>query len=283
MRFGEQVKIGVTIHATDTGADPVEVGVEAEARGFHSYYLPEHTHIPVSRETPAPTGDVELAEEYKRTPDPYVVLAAVASRTSEIRIGTGVGLVAQHDPIVLAKTIATLDRLSGGRFDAGIGYGWNREEMADHGVLYGQRRAVVRETMLAMEALWRNDVASYEGEHVRLSPSWAWPKPIQQPRPPVLIGGGAGPKLFAAIAEFADGWIPIGGAGLADAVASLRAAVRDVGRDPESLRVVPFGTLPDAGKLDYYRSVGVTEVVLRLPHADMATVLKTLDEYTRFL
>jgi probable F420-dependent oxidoreductase len=277
------MKIGVTMHATDQSADPVAVGVAAEARGFHSYYLPEHTHIPVSRQTPAPTGEAELADEYKRTPDPYIVLAAVSALTSEIRLGTGVGLIAQHDPIALAKTIATLDRLSGGRIDLGIGYGWNREEMADHGVAFNQRRAVVREAMLAMQALWRDDVASFEGEHVSVSPSWAWPKPVQQPRPPVLIGGGAGPKLFGAIAEFADGWIPIGGAGLADSITALRSAFDAAGREPDTLRVVPFGTLPDEGKLDHYRAIGVSDVILRLPSADMETVVATLDAYARFL
>ncbi len=148
------MQIGVTLHATDKAISPVELAVEAEARGFHSLYIPEHTHIPTSRRTPAPTGDAELAEEYLRSPDPYISLAAAAVRTERIRLGTGIGLPAQHDPIALAKQISTLDQLSGGRFVFGIGYGWNHEEMENHGIDVKRRRALVREKMLAMQALW---------------------------------------------------------------------------------------------------------------------------------
>ncbi len=277
------MKIGVTIHGTDLSMDPVDVGVEADTRGFASFYVPEHTHIPTSRETPAPTGDDELAEEYSRTPDPYVVLAAVAAQTERIRVGTGIALVAQHDPIALAKTVASLDVVSRGRFTFGIGYGWNREEMADHGVSFRERRAIVRDYMLLMQSLWTEEEASYEGEHASLSPSWAWPKPVQTPRPPVLIGGGAGPKLFGAIVEYADGWIPIGGAGLTDSVGELREVAENAGRDPDDIQIVPFGTLPTEGKLDYYRSLGVSEVVLRVPHAGRGRVLATLDEYAPYV
>src|SRR5512139_3119643 len=189
------MRLGVTIHATDLAMSPVELAREAEARGFASLYVPEHTHIPTSRRTPAPTGDAELAEEYRRSLDPWAALAAAAAVTSRIRLGTGVALVAQHDPIALAKQIATVDLLSQGRVVVGIGYGWNREEMADHGIEFATRRARVREAMLAMEALWASDVASFEGEFVRFEPSWQWPKPVQRPRPPVLLGGGAGPIL----------------------------------------------------------------------------------------
>jgi probable F420-dependent oxidoreductase len=277
------VKLGVTIHATDLAMSPVEVAREAEARGFHSLYVPEHTHIPTSRRTPAPTGDAELGEEYKRSLDPYVALAAAASVTSRIRLGTGVALVAQHDPIALAKEIATLDRLSGGRFVLGIGYGWNHEEMENHGIDVKRRRARVRETMLAMQALWANEVASFQGEFVRFEPSWQWPKPLQQPRPPVLIGGAPGRTLFAHIAEYADGWLPIGGAGLARALPDLRRALEAAGRDPMALHVVPMGIFPDEGKLAHYRAAGVTEAVLRLPSAPRDRVLPVLDTYATFL
>ena len=173
------MRLGVTIFASDLAMSPVELAREAEARGFASLYLPEHTHIPVSRRTPPPTGDAELAQEYKRSLDPWAALAAAAAVTSRIRLGTGVALVAQHDPIALAKQIATVDLLSGGRVVLGIGYGWNREEMADHGVEWKTRRARVRETMLAMQALWANEVAGFDGEFVRFEPSWQWPKPVQ--------------------------------------------------------------------------------------------------------
>jgi len=277
------MKIGVTLHATDLAMSPVELAREAEARGFSSLFVPEHTHIPVSRRTPAPTGDAELADEYKRSLDPYVALAAAAAVTSRIRLGTGVALVAQHDPIALAKEIATVDHLSGGRFVLGVGYGWNHEEMENHGIDVKRRRARVRETMLAMQALWANEVAGFQGEFVRFEPSWQWPKPVQQPRPPVLLGGAPGPTLFAHVAEYGDGWFPFGGAGLARALPELRRAVEERGRDPGALEIVPMGIFPDPGKLDYYREIGVTEAVLRLPSAPRDRVMPVLDEYARLL
>jgi probable F420-dependent oxidoreductase len=276
------VQVGVTIFATDQSMSPVELAREAEERGFASLYVPEHTHIPVSRRTPPPTGDALLAEEYKRTLDPYVALAAAAAVTRRIRLGTGIALVAQHDPIALAKAIATLDHVSQGRFVLGIGYGWNVEEMASHGVEAKTRRARVRETMLAMQALWSSEVAEFRGEFVRFEPSWQWPKPVQRPRPRVLIGGAPGPTLVAHVAEYADGWIPIGGAGIRQALPELRRAFEARGRDPDSLEVVPLGVLPDPAKLDYYASLGVTEAVLRLPSAPRDRVLPLLDDYARY-
>jgi probable F420-dependent oxidoreductase len=277
------MQIGVTLHCTDLAISPVELAREAEARGFYSLYVPEHTHIPVSRRTPAPTGDAELADEYKRSLDPYVALAAAASVTRTIRLGTGVALVAQHDPIALAKEIATLDLLSGGRLVLGVGYGWNHEEMENHGIDVKRRRARVREVMLAMQALWANEVAGFEGEFVRFEPSWQWPKPLQQPRPRVLLGGAPGPTLISHLAEWADGWVPIGGAGIRQALPELRRAFEARGRDPASLHVVPLGVLPDEAKLDFYAEAGVTEAVLRLPSAPRDRVLPVLDDYARFL
>jgi probable F420-dependent oxidoreductase len=275
------VKIGVTIHATDLAMDVPDLAREAEARGFHSLYVPEHTHIPVSRRTPAPTGDAELAEEYKRSPDPLVLLAAAAALTRKIRLGTAIALPAQHDTIALAKQIATLDRLSGGRLVYGIGYGWNLEEMEDHGIDTKRRRARVREVMLAMQELWSKEVAGFSGEFVRFEPSWQWPKPVQQPRPTVLIGAALGPTLLAHLAEFGDGWIPFGGAGLGKALPELRRAFEARGRDPATLQVVPMGVFPDEGKLAYYREQGVSECVLRLPSAPRERVMPVLDGYAR--
>ena len=277
------MRLGVTMFLTDRSMGPVELATAVEERGFSGMYIPEHTHIPTSRVTPPPTGDETLAEEYSRTLDPYVALSAAAAVTSRIRLGTGIGLVAQHDPIALAKQIATLDHLSGGRFVLGFGFGWNREEMADHGVAYETRREQVREHMLCMQALWSQEEASFDGSYVSLSPSWAWPKPLQRPRPVCLIGGAAGPKLFAHAAEYADGWIPVGGSGLSSTIPQLREAFEAAGRDPSTMQVVPFGTLPEPGKLEHYRSIGVTEVVLRLPSAPADRVLPVLDGYVRFL
>lgn len=277
------MKLGLTMFATDRAISVVELARAAEGRGFHSLYLPEHTHIPSSRATPAPTGDAELPEEYRRTLDPFVALGAAAAVTSKIVLGTGICLVAQRDTIVLAKEVATLDFCSEGRFSFGIGFGWNREEMAHHGVEFRRRRAMVREKVLALKKLWSDDAAAYEGEFVRFEASWSWPKPVQSPHPPILIGGAAGPKMFAHIAEYADGWIPIGGAGVAKALPALHAAMEKSGRDPADVRVVPFGTLPKRDKLDYYASLGIDEVVLRLPSANRDQVLPILDRYCDFI
>ena len=277
------MQIGVALHTTDLSISPVELAREAEARGFHSLYVPEHTHIPTSRRTPPPTGGDELSEEYRRSLDPWVALASAAAVTQRILLGTGIALPAQHDTLALAKQIATLDFLSGGRVVFGIGYGWNHEEMENHGIDVRRRRALVREKMLAMQELWSKEVAGFEGEFVRFEPSWMWPKPLQQPRPRVLIGGGPGRILFAHVAEYADGWIPIGGAGVRESLPELRRAMEERGRDPDSLHVVPLGIQPDPRKLDYYAEIGVTEAVLRLPSAPRDRVLPVLDDYARYL
>jgi probable F420-dependent oxidoreductase len=277
------MKIGVTIHSTDKAMHPVEVAREAEARGFHSLYIPEHTHIPTSRRTPAPTGTPELGEEYLRSPDPYIALAAAASVTGRILLGTGIGLPAQHDPITFAKELATLDWMSEGRFIFGIGYGWNHEEMENHGINVKRRRELVREVMLSMQALWTEDVASFNGEFVQFEPSWQWPKPIQKPGPRILIGGGAGPKLFSQISEYADGWMPIGGAGMAAELETLRGLFVERDRDPRGLHVVPMGVFPSDKKLSYYKEAGVTETVLRIPSAPRDEVLPVLDDYVQYI
>lgn len=273
------MRYGVTMFMTDQTMPPVELARAIEERGLYSLYVPEHTHIPTSRLTPPPTGDAELRDEYKRTLDPLVALAMCAAATERLIVGTGVCLVAQREPIVTAKAIATLDHMSGGRFVLGMGFGWNADEIADHGVTMPDRREVAREHVLAMRELWRDDVASFGGQYVNIPPSWSWPKPTRPDGPPVLIGGAAGPKLFAHVAEYADGWIPIGGAGIRAALDDLRKACDGAGRDFATLQIVPFGTVPDAGKLEYYESIGVTEVVLRLPGGSADRVLPTLDEY----
>lgn len=275
------MRYGVTIFATDQAMPADEVAVEAEARGFDSLYLPEHTHIPVSRRTPPPTGDAELAEEYKRTVDPLIALAAAAARTTTLRLGTGVVLPAQREPIVTAKAIATLQNLSGGRFCLGVGFGWNEDEMADHGVDYRTRRAQSREHVLAMQSLWTEEVGGFDGEYVKIAPSWSWPKPDVEV--PVLVGGGAGPKLFSHIAEYGHGWIPIGGAGLTDDIGRFKETVSAAGRDPEAMEIVPFGSLPSPSKLDHFESIGVTECVFRIPSAPRDVVLPVLDEQAALL
>jgi probable F420-dependent oxidoreductase len=275
--------IGVTAFLTDLAMAPDAFALAAEERGYHSLYLPEHTHLPVSSAIPPALVDGVHVEDYRRSLDPFTALAAAAAVTDRILLGTGIALVAQHDPIVLAKQIATLDHLSGGRFVLGMGYGWNRQEAADHGLDFSSRRAIAREKVLCMQALWEHDEASFDGEWVTLAPSYSWPKPVQRPRVRTLIGGGAGPKLFAAIADYADGWMPIGGAGVGDSLPVLRRAFEDAGRDPEALHVVPFGTVPSEGKLEHYASLGVTEVVVRVPSGSENQMRRVLDDYARFL
>ncbi|MET7501698.1 LLM class F420-dependent oxidoreductase [Streptomyces microflavus] len=281
------MRIATTIFLTDETVTPVRLARELEQRGFAGLYLPEHTHIPVSRRTPYPAGG-DLPREYGRTLDPFVALGQAAAVTERLMLGTGITLVTQHDPVDLAKQVATLDHLSGGRFTLGIGYGWNVEEAADHGVEWATRRELSRDRMALMRALWSAEPTAYEGEFGSVQASFAYPKPVQAPRGPVvgprtLIGGGAGPKLFAAIAEHADGWLPIGGRGLTESVPKLRAAWEEAGRDPKDLQVVPYAVLPDPGKLAHYADLGIEEVVLQLPPAGEPEVLRVLDGYAAFL
>ncbi|MFD5230423.1 LLM class F420-dependent oxidoreductase [Streptomyces qaidamensis] len=275
------MRIAVTIFLTDETITPTRLARELEDRGFAGLYLPEHTHIPVERTTPYPAGG-ELPPEYGRTLDPFVALGQAAAVTERLGLGTGITLVAQHDPIDLAKQVATLDHLSGGRFTLGLGFGWNVEEAADHGVRWSTRRELVRDRMALMRALWSAEPVAHDGEFGGVRASHAYPKPVQKPRGPVvgprtLVGGAAGPKLFSHISEYADGWLPIGGRGLGESLPVLRAAWADAGRDPQALQVVPYAVHPTPGKLAHYADLGIEEVVAQLPPAGEAEVLKTLD------
>ena len=214
----------VALHyfATDQSMPVADFARAAAERGFDAVLLPEHTHIPVATESPYPSGG-DLPERYRRTLDPYVALSVVAAQT-DLKIGTCVSLVAQHDPIALAKTIATLDFISGGRFSLGVGYGWNGPELANHGREVAKRRAIVREHVALMRALWQDTEAEFHGDHASLSPSWAWPKPVQRPSVPVLLGCQLTPRGQAEITGWADGWI--GFAGDLDAFAAQVATLR---------------------------------------------------------
>jgi probable F420-dependent oxidoreductase len=281
------MRISVTIFLTDETIAPTPLARELEQRGFAGLYLPEHTHIPVERTTPYPAGG-DLPREYGRTLDPFVALAQAAAVTERLGLGTGITLAAQHDPIALAKQIATLDHLSDGRFTLGLGYGWNVEEAADHGVDWRTRRELVRDRVRLMQALWTAEPTSYDGEFGGVRASHAYPKPAQKPRGPVagprtLLGGAAGPKLFAHIAEYTDGWLPIGGRGLGESLPVLRSVWADAGRDPAALQVVPYAVLPTPGKLAHYAELGIEEVVLQLPPAGEAEVLRVLDGFASFL
>lgn len=276
------VRYSVTIVATDRSLGIVEVARAVEERGLDGLWFPDHTHIPVDRRSPYPLGG-DLPERYKRNLDPLICLAMAAAVTSRIRIGTGVLLPAQRDPIVTAKSLATIDDQSGGRLVVGVGYGWNIEEMRDHGVDPATRRGRAREHMLAMRRLWEEEVASFSGRHVGFAPSWSWPKPVQRPLP-VLVGGAPSPKLFAHVAEFGQGWVPLGGHGLADAIPRLRERVAAAGRNPDGLEIVPFTTAEAThGKLDAFERAGATEVAFDVQPGDGPTVRGVLDRLAAFV
>ncbi|MFI5807160.1 LLM class F420-dependent oxidoreductase [Streptomyces sp. NPDC051561] len=275
------MRISATIFLTDETITPVRLARELEQRGFGGLYLPEHTHIPSSRDTPYPAGG-ELPREYARTLDPFVALGQASAVTQRLLLGTGVTLVAQHDPIGLAKQIATLDHLSGGRFTLGVGFGWNKEEAADHGVEWKTRRELGRERMGLMRALWSEQPTAFEGEFGSVRASEVYPKP-QDGAPRILVGGAAGPKLFDHITQYADGWMPIGGRGLSESIPVLRGVWEAAGREAKDLQVVPYAVLPSPGKLAHYAELGIGEVVLQLPPAGEGQVLRTLDSYAQFL
>ncbi len=277
------MRIGITAFLTDETITAAGLARAAEERGFDSVFVPEHTHLPVRAGVPPALVDGVRLEDYRRSLDPMVSLATAAAVTERILLGTGVALVAQHDPIVLAKQVATLDHLSGGRVVLGIGFGWNRAEAADHGVPFDSRREVAREHMLCMQALWSEDTAEFHGRHVSLDPCWSWPKPVQQPRVATLVGGGATPTTFAAVAEYGDGWMPVGGSGLAEALPRLHRALEERGRDPQAIRVVPFGTVPTDDKLAHFSKLGITEVVLRVPSGAPDEMLASLDGHLPYL
>jgi probable F420-dependent oxidoreductase len=255
----------VTVVATDLGPALVDVARAVEERGLDGLWLPDHTHMPISRSVPYPMGG-DLPERYKRNLDPLTGMALAAAVTTRIRIGTGVLLPAQRDPIVTARALATVDQQSGGRVVVGAGYGWNAEEMADHGVDPARRWSRTREHVLAMRRLWEQDVASFDGPHVSFAPSWSWPKPTQRPLP-VLLGGAPAPTLCSHVAEFGDGWIPLGGRALEKGIGAVREAVAAADRDPSALEIVPFlGS--GAGVRDWERCAagGATEVAVDVPH-----------------
>ncbi len=253
------LRVGITAMLTDRTIDPVTLAVEAEALGFDSLFLPEHTHMPVTRTVIHPVLK-ELPEAYERTLDPFVSLAMAAQATTTLTLGTGILLLAQRDALATAKAVATLDHLSGGRFILGVGYGWNVEECEHHGVPWSERREAVHDRLDAMRRLWADEVATGTQVHAAFAPSRTWPKPIRG-SVPTWLGVSAGPKGLAAVVEHADGWIPHGSSGLDDGIAALRAACDRAGRDPDEIEVVPFGILPDAGKLDRLASLGVRRAV----------------------
>jgi probable F420-dependent oxidoreductase len=278
--------LGVLIFPTDTTLQPVELARAVEERGFESLWFPEHSHIPVSRISPwgGRAGAPPLPEHYWRTHDQFVALAAAAAVTSTLKLASGITLSAQRDPLWTAKEVASLDVISDGRVLFGVGYGWNKEEMANHGLRYSDRRAILRENVLAMKALWTEDEAEFHGDFVDFEPSWAWPKPVQKPHPPIILGGDAGPKTMRDIVEFCDGWMPIAGRhSFRDKVADLRRLAEDSGRDPDSIELALFSAPPKAEVLEGLVSDGIARAVLALPQGSPGEVLDALDSYVPLL
>lgn len=275
------MELGLMIFPTDQTIDPVELGKVTEELGFDSLWFPEHSHIPTSRVTPwgGRKGAPDLPDFYWRTHDQFVALGAVAAVTERIKLGTGITLVSQRDPIQTAKQVASVDRISNGRLLFGIGYGWNVEEMEHHNFPYNTRRARLRENVLAMKELWTEDEASFAGEHVNFSPSWSWPKPTQTPHPPVIMGGAAGPKTAAHIAEFCDGWMPIGGRHALGGWAEVEKACEAIGRDPKSVELSVFGAKGEAEALDDLAAQGVVRAIFTLPQGPRDEVMAAIEQY----
>jgi probable F420-dependent oxidoreductase len=271
------MRVGAFYFPTDYGIDIAELARALEDRGFDSLFVPEHTHIPASRKSPFPGGG-ELPKRYSHTHDPFVALAFAAAATKKLTIGTGILLVPQHEPIVTAKAIASLDQLSGGRFVFGIGGGWNVEEMENHGARYATRFKQMREHVLAMKELWTKDEASFDGEFVKFDRVWSWPKPAQRPNPPIILGGESDHTL-RRIVEYCDGWLPRTRAGF-DAAASvdrLRRMAESQKRDPKTLSITVFGAPNDAKALEGYEKAGIQSALLAIPDKSRDEILSYLD------
>jgi probable F420-dependent oxidoreductase len=265
---------GLTIFPTDYSVRPDELARAAEDAGFEALFFAEHTHIPASRETPPPGGG-ELPRRYWHTLDPFVALTAAAAASERLRLGTGVCLVIERDPIVTAKEAASVDLLSGGRFEFGVGAGWNREEMADHGTDFRRRFGVMRERVEAIKAIWTQDEPEYHGRYVDFDPMWSWPKPVQQPHPPVLVGG-TGEKVFDRVLAYGDAWMPnrrADPATLGDRIAALRD------RAGRRVPVTYYGADPTDDFVEALQGAGVDRALLQLPDAGRDEVFGLLERY----
>ena len=270
--------VGAFHFPTDYGIEIGELGRALEERGFESLFVCEHTHIPVSRHSPYPGGG-ELPKRYSHTHDPFVALSFAAAATRTLKLGTGIALLPQRDPIITAKSVASLDQLSGGRFIFAIGGGWNVEEMENHGARYKTRFKLLRERVLAMKALWTQEQAEFHGEFVNFDPVWLFPKPKQKPHPPVLLGGETD-YTVRRVVEFCDGWFPRPRAGWEpkSAVARLRQAAIAAGRDPASVSITVFNAPADPAALASYRDAGIKRVLLEVPDLSRDELLRVLDK-----
>ena len=277
------MKIGISMFPTDDSIRIDELAAEAEVRGYESLWVPEHTHIPASRRTPFPGGG-ELPREYSRTLDPFVALAAAAARTETIRLCTGICLIIERDTITLAKEVASLDLLSNGRFTLGIGGGWNVEEMENHGTTYDTRFKKLQEQVAALKAIWTEDEAEYHGEFVDFDPIWSWPKPVQSPHPPILLGGHTR-YTRQRVVDFCDGWLPIGfsAEAVVKGMEDLKRRAEEAQRDLDTLSTSVFAARPDRSHVDTYLNAGVERAIFVVPPEGRDKVLPRLDRYTAFI
>jgi probable F420-dependent oxidoreductase len=277
------MKYGVAIFPTDYAMRPDEVARAAEQRGFESIFFPEHTHIPTSRRSPYARGG-ELPPEYFHTVDLFVSMTAAAVATTRIKLASGICLVIEHDPILLAKEVASVDLISRGRVIFGIGGGWNAEEMENHGTVFKSRWKLLRERIESMKQIWANDNASYQGEMVKFDPIWSWPKPVQKPHPPILLGSH-GPRALQRVVRYCDGWLPnaMRGGDLAKEVTELRRVAEQNGRDPKTISVTVFAAPTDKRALAGYEEFGAERAVFFLPPAGADKVLPVLDQQAKLI
>lgn len=277
------MKLGVLMFATDYAIRPDELARACEERGFESVWFPEHTHIPTSRRSPWPIGG-DLPRDYWHTHDLFVSLMAAAAATRTIKLGSGICLVIERDPIVLAKEVASVDQLSNGRLLFGIGGGWNAEEMEHHGTPFQRRWKVLRERIEAMKAIWTEEAAEYHGEFVNFAPMWSYPKPLQKPHPPILLGTLSSQGLQRVV-RYCDGWIPaaLPPQELTEAMRTLHALAEQAGRNPREIPVSIFGVSDDEPLLRQYRELGVERAVFALPSEGRDQVLPILDQYAKRL
>ena len=275
--------IGVSMFATDYAIQIDDLAREAEARGFESLWVPEHTHIPSSRRTPWP-GGAELPKEYSHTYDPFVALMFAAAVTNTIKIGTGICLVIERDTITMAKEIASLDRLSGGRFLFGVGGGWNAEEMEHHGTAFKTRFRKMVEQVQALKTIWTQDEAEFHGDFVNFDALWSWPKPLQQPHPPIFLGGETSYTLQRVV-DYCDGWLPRSRRPelILQGIGELGERAAKAGRDMKTISVTASGAPGDPKLVDSYREAGCDRCIFSLPSAERDTVLPLLDKYTSFI
>ena len=273
------MKFGIAVFPTDYAISMTELAPAVEERGFESLWVAEHSHIPVSRTSPYPRGG-DLPKEYSHTLDPFVALTAAATATTTLLVATGVCLVIERDTIHTAKSVASLDHLSGGRFLFGIGGGWNREEMGNHGTAFETRWRLLREQVEAMKAIWTEDEAEYHGELVSIDRAWCWPKPVQKPHPPVLLGGN-GPRTLQRVVRYADGWMPNRGDWL-DRIPELQRMAADAGRAP--IPVTTYGGREvDPADIERLREAGIERVIWYVPPDGRDTALRRLEQVTELV